>query len=212
MNDLYHVTINLDLLISDMFVTESIKSVFVERRVWRYQRGNQNLYIEEEQTTQWVKEKVQKDKPRSPKHTHKTKARITETPLKTGSELRCSGRVSSIFPTSDTRRVNLVTNPVISREWGRDREVLTTSGTYPWSFVTQVFHNSQPSHCGDFNFTKGNPWFSCFPFSSNSLSGKSWYEPQALEYRINWEIYTPYAGAAGMLQICCQSKTRACWW
>jgi len=23
------------------------------RRVWRYQRGNQNPYIEEEQTTQW---------------------------------------------------------------------------------------------------------------------------------------------------------------
>jgi hypothetical protein len=27
--------------------------------------GNQNLYIEEEQTTQWPKEKVQKDKQRS---------------------------------------------------------------------------------------------------------------------------------------------------
>jgi hypothetical protein len=32
------------------------------RRVRRYQRGNQNPYIEEEQTTQWSKEKVQKDK------------------------------------------------------------------------------------------------------------------------------------------------------
>jgi len=32
------------------------------RRVCRYQRGNQNPYIEEEQTTQWPKEKVQKDK------------------------------------------------------------------------------------------------------------------------------------------------------
>ena len=30
--------------------------------VWRYQRGNQNPYIEEEQTTQWPKEIVQKDK------------------------------------------------------------------------------------------------------------------------------------------------------
>jgi hypothetical protein len=27
--------------------------------------------------------------------------------------------------------------------------VFTTSGTYPWSFVTQIFHNSQPSHGGD---------------------------------------------------------------
>jgi hypothetical protein len=32
------------------------------RRVWRYQRGNHNPYIEEEQTTQWPKEIVQKDK------------------------------------------------------------------------------------------------------------------------------------------------------
>ena len=43
------------------------------RRVWRYQMGNQNPYSEEEQTTQWPKEKVQKDKQRSIKHRHKTK-------------------------------------------------------------------------------------------------------------------------------------------
>jgi hypothetical protein len=35
----------------------------------------------EEQTTQWSKEKVQKDKQRSTKHTHKTKGRVTRTPL-----------------------------------------------------------------------------------------------------------------------------------
>jgi hypothetical protein len=121
------------------------------RRVWRYQRGNQNPYIEEEQTTKWPKEKVQNDKQRSTKHTYKTKDRVKRTPLKTGGELRCSWRVSSSCSTSGTRRVNLVTNPIISREWGRDREVFTTSGTYPWSFVTQIFHNGQPSHGGDRN-------------------------------------------------------------
>jgi hypothetical protein len=121
----------------------------VLRRDWRYQRGNQNPYIEEEQTTQWPKEKVQKDKQRSTKHIYKTKDRVTRTPLKTRGELRCSGRVSSSCSTSDTRRVNLVTNPVISHEWGKDREVFTTSGTYPWSFVTQIFHNGQPSHGGN---------------------------------------------------------------
>jgi len=42
-------------------------------RVWRYQRGNQNTYIEEEQTIQLPKGKGQKDKQRSKKHTHKTK-------------------------------------------------------------------------------------------------------------------------------------------
>ena len=40
--------------------------------------GNQNPYIEEEQTTQWSKEKVQKDKQRSTKHTYKTKDRVTQ--------------------------------------------------------------------------------------------------------------------------------------
>jgi len=27
--------------------------------------------------------------------------------------------------------------------------VFTTSGTYPWSFVTHIFHNGQPIHGGD---------------------------------------------------------------
>ena len=69
--------------------------------------------------------------------------------LKTWGELRCSRRVGSSCSTSDSRRVNLVTNPVISYEWGKDREVFTTSGTYPWSFVTHIFHSDQPSHGGD---------------------------------------------------------------
>jgi hypothetical protein len=47
------------------------------------QRGSQNPYIEEEQTTQWPEEKVQKDKQRSTKHTYKTKDRATRTPDKT---------------------------------------------------------------------------------------------------------------------------------
>jgi hypothetical protein len=127
----------------------SFISVLYIRRVWRYQRSNQNPYIEREQTTQWPKVKGQKDKQQSTKHTYKTRDRVTQTPLKTGDELRCSGRVGSSFYTSDTRRVNLVTNPVKSREWGKDRQVFTTSGTYLWSFVTQIFHNGQPSHDGD---------------------------------------------------------------
>jgi hypothetical protein len=27
-----------------------------------------------------------------------------------------------------------------------------TNGTYPWSFVTQIFHSGQPSHGGDRKF------------------------------------------------------------
>ena len=59
-------------------------SKFILRRVWRYQGGNQNPYIKEEQTTQWPKEKAQKDKQQSTKHTYKTKDRATRTPLKPG--------------------------------------------------------------------------------------------------------------------------------
>jgi hypothetical protein len=61
---------------------------------------NQNQYIEEEQTTQWPKEKVQKDKQRSTKHTHKTRDRVIRTPLITWGELMFPWRVSSSCSTS----------------------------------------------------------------------------------------------------------------
>ena len=78
-----------------VFITKAYQSLYFSRyfifiwticdqsiltRVWRYQRGNQNPYIEEE-TTHWPKEKGQKDKQRSTKHTHTTKDRVTRTPL-----------------------------------------------------------------------------------------------------------------------------------
>ena len=47
----------------------------------RYQRGNQKPYIEE-QTTQWPKEKAQKDKQRSTKHYKENKDQATQIPLK----------------------------------------------------------------------------------------------------------------------------------
>ena len=61
-------------------------------------------------------------------------------------------KVSSCCSTSGIRHVNLITIPVISHERRKDREVFTTSGTYPWSFVTQIFHNGQPSRGGDRTF------------------------------------------------------------
>ena len=47
----------------------------------------------------------EKDKQRSTKHTYKNKDRVARTQLKTGDELRCSGRVGS---SCGTRHVNLV--------------------------------------------------------------------------------------------------------
>ena len=56
----------------------------------RYQRDNQNMYIEKEQTTQWPNEKVQNVKQRSTKHNNATKDRVTRTRLKTEDEVMCS--------------------------------------------------------------------------------------------------------------------------
>jgi hypothetical protein len=52
----------------------------------RYQWGNQNPYIEEEQTKQWSKEKVQKDKQLSTIHTHK---RYQKSQVEYGTVLTC---------------------------------------------------------------------------------------------------------------------------
>ena len=70
------------------------------RRVWRYQREVIRIRKSKNRQQQCPKEKVQKDKQRSTKHTYKTKDRVTRAPLKTRGELRCSGSVSSSCPTN----------------------------------------------------------------------------------------------------------------
>jgi hypothetical protein len=56
------------LINSDIMIIERCDPAFVSmhlRRVWRYKSGNPNPYIKDEQTTQWQKEIVQKEKQRS---------------------------------------------------------------------------------------------------------------------------------------------------
>jgi hypothetical protein len=63
---LYFVFVLLIFKTQDsVIITKTIVCIYYIR----YQWGNQNSYIEEEQTTHWPK-KVQKDKQRSAKHTH----------------------------------------------------------------------------------------------------------------------------------------------
>ena len=52
-----------------------------------------------------------------------TQDRETRTPLKTGDDIRCTGRVSSSCSTSTTRHVTLGTHPVLVHDWGKDPEV-----------------------------------------------------------------------------------------
>ena len=65
---------------------------------------------------------MKKDKQRSTKYTHETKDQVTGTLLKTGEGVNSGalGSVCSSYFTSVTNRVNLVTNPVISHECGKN--------------------------------------------------------------------------------------------
>jgi hypothetical protein len=83
---------------------------------------------------------------RSTKHTYRSKDLVTRTPLKTGGELRCSGRVSTFCSTSDTCRVNLATNPMIRHEWGKDREKEMMSIFPLWTFHSYVATFQQHLH------------------------------------------------------------------
>jgi hypothetical protein len=100
----------------------SLYSILVNLGNWKEEfedtKGVIRIRISRKNRQHNGKKKGQKDKQRSTKHTHKTKDRVTRTPLKAKNrgERRCSGRVSSFWSTSGTRRVNLVTNPVISHE------------------------------------------------------------------------------------------------
>ena len=66
------------------------------RRVWRYQSGNQNPYIEEEDNTM-AKRKSTKGQTTIYKTYIYNKDRVTQTPLKAGDELRCSGSQSRLL-------------------------------------------------------------------------------------------------------------------
>jgi hypothetical protein len=82
-----------------------------EQKEFEETKGAIRLRISKNRPHNGQRKKIQKDKQRFTKHTYKTKDRVTRTPLKTGGELRCSGRVGSSCSNSGTRRVTLVTNP-----------------------------------------------------------------------------------------------------
>jgi hypothetical protein len=69
-----------------MYITKLWKQRWkIREKIAKNNHGIINYQEElEEQTTEWPKENVQKDKQRSTKHTYKTKYRVTRTPLKTG--------------------------------------------------------------------------------------------------------------------------------
>ena len=100
--------------------------------VWRYLRGNQKPLIEEGQTMQLPK----KEQHNNIQHTtQKTKDWATRTSLKPG--INPSNPEEQAVPVLHVTPVTHMTHPVISHEWGKDRIVISTKGSYPWSFVTR---------------------------------------------------------------------------
>ena len=65
------------------------------------------------------------------------KDRATQTPLNTGGDIRCSGRVRSWCSTSGTRHVNHTTKPVISGEWRKEQIVITINVTLTSNHSTE---------------------------------------------------------------------------
>ena len=71
--------------------------------------------------------------------------------------------------------------------------MFTTSGTYPWSFVVQIFHNGQSSHGGDRKTDVVMPstllirtlGSVAFVLSATLYQGNHENDTQATEYRIN---------------------------
>ena len=92
-----------------------------------------------------------------------------------------SGRVSRSCSTSGTHRVTLVTNSVISHEWGNDRIVITITEHNQgqlWHIysvlVNQVMVMTVKLSRWGLNLNTRSPFFSICLLSSNYLLRKSW--------------------------------------
>jgi hypothetical protein len=80
-------------------------------------------------------------------------------------ELRCSGRVGSPYYTSDTRRVNLVTNPVLSHEsWINVKEMqVKRPNAHQWGTTGETF---VAIHCYLYTAIPQSNSRDCLPFRS----------------------------------------------
>ena len=62
------------------------------------------------------------------------------------SELRWPGRVIRSCSSSGAYRVNIITNSVISLDWGKARELFTTNGAYRWIWLASFRFLEKPQY------------------------------------------------------------------
>jgi hypothetical protein len=115
--------------------------------LWNICVTNEKPYIEEEQTTQWPKEKVQKDKQQSTQHTYRTKDRVTRTPLKTGGELRIIGVQTFKILLWDARQEKYINwkwiiklKSSLRRLYGRHHDLVDCYGISVSQMTTDMSH------------------------------------------------------------------------
>jgi hypothetical protein len=159
------------------------------------------LLNEEKKTTQWPKEKVQKDKQWSSKYTHKTKDQVTRTPLKIGGELRYSGRASSSCSTSGTRRVNIVMKKVslnLVVRYGISMSQITTdifhcrkhfpvlSSSMAYYQVCNYINTTGATSGAGTDYPPGFQWGSCYSiFNFSKVYNKTWY---LIQWELSWQL------------------------
>jgi hypothetical protein len=123
---------------------------------WPKQRSTDNTMAKTKKYRQYngQNKEAQNDNQRSTQHTHKSKDRVTRTPLKSGGELRCSGRVSSSsVPLSKSEVITVLRslpwlgwqlwNICVTHDHGYVPLVVSSSRSFPHSrpitrFVTRL--------------------------------------------------------------------------
>jgi hypothetical protein len=141
----------------------------------------------------------QNDKQGSTKHTYKTKDWVTRTALKTGSELRYSGRVGSSCSTNDrllitplVRYDNVTLSPLVL-QWGLRFGPIQRNGAAPRVIHTGRFFvlARAPPKIGKIWFFGVKSWF----FTRNTPKIFAPPSARALLHYVEWDRIVTLAGA-----------------
>ena len=131
------------------------------RRVWGYQRGNQNPEIRRTDKTMAKRKRTNNDLQSI------TKDRVTWIPLKTGGELMCSGRVSSSCSTSG--------NPFIHRFKQYPTTLHLNSGKNNKIYKEYTYIVSEYEMGRNVRLTEQYMCTCCVPSSNNTWYNIMWY-------------------------------------
>jgi hypothetical protein len=176
----------------------------LERKVWRYYRGNQKPLIQEGQTMQWQKKnKYRKRQTMICKTLHrKLKNMDLSRVQRKGKHVRLYWWRPSFYTCYKPVDKSWMRKGPDCHYDKRNISVVICNTDILYRFTRSRW--LQKNFRSDFNLTTRKPWLSRFLVSSNTLSGKLWQETQNQEYPINWEIYS-------IIWRCCYNVATCQW-